>query len=992
MKFGMTDFEGYTRKEIAELYQIIFRIRGLHLQLISKEFDSYPVLEGAEEDQLNTLVLVRGLEYFNEINIGQFELQIHEFVKNSGWDGSTFLQVKVATIARIDETILTEIHFRFGGLSFELEILDFDWLTDQLNKYTGIYEEWRIQSFVDKSIVEDETLFDDETTPEKGRRKLSPLDLKNIILKNEKNNNNFWIFHLTESRIEEVYEFNVRISPKFFPLKTHDLLVGINQPSNRLEGVYIVSGKSNSSENDENLIGFSLTLIYRFNGKTTVNGIIRGALFPVPIDQIDVEKFRSFISAGESNRVNSRPMSNLDLIQLIQNEIAEKSKFWWYNDKENTWKQQILEPGQEGVFSLNVKKSKKLDWRIGELILLYDLTKDQRIHGILKLTNFLPENIQADLVYEFEEKPSINDLAKLSGYMDSDISGELKSPVIEIKPEFFLEIVKSTEIINKDVESQESRHKIDEPPNADPAERHTRDKIPFHNDIVAAEDKLGREPVAKAFVDLIKKDVFTEEMSHSFMVHLQGEWGVGKSTFLNLIKKQLNNGGEEWLVVDYNAWQNQHITPPWWTLIDQVYRQTKIRKGYWWLGKLRRKEKWRRIKLYSGWQKIIAILLTVIITTCLVYFGNSIVDYIMALSFFKGDQVSIETGSAIGVFSKLFLTLSSIVTIIFTFSKVISSSFFMNSSDEANSFLKRSADPMSRIKSHFSELVDDINSKEKKRQLAIFIDDIDRCNREFIVQLLEGIQTLFKEKRVLYIVAGDKSWISTSFENTYSEFSTEESSRNSGIGELFLEKVFQLSLRMPNISETYKEEYWSHILGISESKGDQKAKIEEISPELKKEVLKELNSTSEDIVSPEFIRNFEMKHNLSSNTASSLIIEKKNESDTEIRHLLEDLHKMVETNPRSIIRLANNYTMTRSTLIAERKNINSEKLFRWLILKDQYPNALVSVRTIETIEEFKEELKASTMEKSKQGKCLELIGENQETTLTLTEIKEFEGI
>ena len=68
------------------------------------------------------------------------------------------------------------------------------------------------------------------------------------------------------------------------------------------------------------------------------------------------------------------------------------------------------------------------------------------------------------------------------------------------------------------------------------------DKIPFHLDQVVDEDKLGREPVAKAFVDLIKKDIFTEKLNFSFMVHLQGEWGAGKSSFLNFIAKNLNSG------------------------------------------------------------------------------------------------------------------------------------------------------------------------------------------------------------------------------------------------------------------------------------------------------------------------------------------------------------------------------------------------------------------------------------------------------------------
>jgi hypothetical protein len=47
------------------------------------------------------------------------------------------------------------------------------------------------------------------------------------------------------------------------------------------------------------------------------------------------------------------------------------------------------------------------------------------------------------------------------------------------------------------------------------------------------------------------------------------------------------------------------------------------------------------------------------------------------------------------------------------------------------------------------------------RQLVVYIDDLDRCQPAFAVDLLEGIQTLFVDLPMVYVVAADRAWIET---------------------------------------------------------------------------------------------------------------------------------------------------------------------------------------------------------------------------------------
>lgn len=520
------------------------------------------------------------------------------------------------------------------------------------------------------------------------------------------------------------------------------------------------------------------------------------------------------------------------------------------------------------------------------------------------------------------------------------------------------------------------------------------DKIPFHLDQVVDEDRLGREPVAKAFVDLIKKDIFTDKLNHSFMVHLQGKWGAGKSSFLNFIKQNLNSDIEKWIIVDYNAWQNQHINPPWWSLINQVYLQSKeqfyligIRKSL----HLWRKEIFRRIWRYSGWQKILALTFFILFIICILYFGNDILEMFNNASNPDSDN---EVLGQLGNILKLVLTSISLLTSIYGFAKFITFPFFINSSKDAKSFVLKASDPMNQVKRHFNDLVDDINSIKKKQQLAIFIDDIDRCDKENIVCLLEGIQTLFKEKRVLYIIAGDKDWISTSFGNTYEEFTTTSVDKKQ-LGELFIQKAFQLSFRLPNISEESKQNYWNHILGMKPMDEAKKVNsIDELSQEEQIEIKSVLKESKSQLTDPEFVKGFQEKFNLTGDTASNIVIEEKNKDTEELRHLLQEYHKFIDTNPRSIIRLANNYTMARSILMAERVAFNEHILFRWLVIEDLCPKVITLVATVEKMEEFEEVINKNhdVVKRNKAIKLLKSGEEFMEGEMTIDDIKTIKGL
>lgn len=56
------------------------------------------------------------------------------------------------------------------------------------------------------------------------------------------------------------------------------------------------------------------------------------------------------------------------------------------------------------------------------------------------------------------------------------------------------------------------------------------------------------------------------------MVHLHGPWGAGKSSLVRFLADALNRESPHWLVVDFNAWRNARVKPPWWHMLTEWKR------------------------------------------------------------------------------------------------------------------------------------------------------------------------------------------------------------------------------------------------------------------------------------------------------------------------------------------------------------------------------------------------------------------------------------
>lgn len=515
------------------------------------------------------------------------------------------------------------------------------------------------------------------------------------------------------------------------------------------------------------------------------------------------------------------------------------------------------------------------------------------------------------------------------------------------------------------------------------------DKVSTHKDAPTRVDQLGRMSFAKFLVDLLyqvrNNATEKDEKKDAFILHIDGAWGSGKSSLFLLIKEAIMKRAQKenpqksslalvrealrlkaqkenpqkryhysirdalkkyrkekptrWIIVDFNAWQNQRIGPPWWSLMDTVYTQSRKT--------IAKKSKLCSLKLFlweTQWRlrmKHSNFLLSITVTSAII--GSLILAGIIQLPSLTpnepinlGNATHTQTENLIGkdlgsFVSFKFTGIIAFIVAAFSFFGVIKTSLVPGSSQAAKEFMEVSNDPMNRIKGHFIKLVAKIRGLYGT--IIIFIDDLDRCKDNYTVEFLEGIQTLFREVNIIYIIAADKRWIYSSYEKSYETFKSYLDQPGFPFGHLFLQKIFQLSVFMPSPSKAVNQAYWDRL--ISSSSDMSKEDIENAEKDAERKISASTNEA-------EMLDEIKLgnQNPIYQQRLRQKAIEKlaTPEVQTQIEHMLKPFVSLLDPNPRSLKRFVNIYQLIRATDLLRGGTIEREKLALWTILWYRWPD------------------------------------------------------
>ena len=435
------------------------------------------------------------------------------------------------------------------------------------------------------------------------------------------------------------------------------------------------------------------------------------------------------------------------------------------------------------------------------------------------------------------------------------------------------------------------------------------------SDAPALVDSLGRQAFAEVLATRVKQVSETLRSGTlgndaAFILHVDGPWGSGKTSILNFLKADLEQSDPPWLIVEFNAWQNQQRSPAWWPIISHVGAGAAKLS---WFQFPKARWVWMSWNLRLRW---VPILLTALLTVAFLYFAWNAV---------AGDK---PTG-LFGVMKDMVagvLAIGTLVGLAWTTSRTV----FFGSKGAAEAYVKSTAEPFRPIINLYERLIRAI-----RRPVAVFIDDIDRCDSAYVIELLEGIQTLLRSAPVVYIVAGDRKWICSSFEKRYSDFGGQIGMPGRPLGYLFLDKVFQLSTAIPRLSHVRQAAYWKRLLESGEQgaaktsedlrKLEADAESELVGKSTHEEIQQQIDESKDDSLRQEALRAAAAKQTTS------------REAIRAAEHRLQPLAHLLEPNPRSMKRLVNAYGLNQARVFLEGRKVEVEALARWTIVELRWP-------------------------------------------------------
>ncbi len=429
----------------------------------------------------------------------------------------------------------------------------------------------------------------------------------------------------------------------------------------------------------------------------------------------------------------------------------------------------------------------------------------------------------------------------------------------------------------------------------------------LHADTVSNNDYLNRQPLAKALACWLNNQ---ERQSH-WTIGLFGDWGVGKSTFVNLIKNELG-------ILDSRK------------LNDDAAKKQFIRNNYI-AGEF---NAWR----YEHSDNIQAGLAQEVVVGLLQ--GLSFFDrWIIAFKFSLHRKRAQLYIFALSLFLSLYYASNSAAGII---PFVVVSAYFLNRLHvasihplvkEAKSFFKgpdfsdkigdipRMREQIETLVEIRSEFFPRLNPKKEKQRLLFVIDDLDRCSPETVVKTLEAVRLVMDLEQVIVIIAIDQKIALASLAKHYKELSEHHTADPKSIARDYIGKVIHVPILLEDPSQedikTYLDNHlWEQsserVFSTKPNTDNNKIRSENSSEELQSEKNKETNENAE-LKNQNIVRNRSKKQTLEETP------EQKNNKSIALQGL-SDLQKEAFVqwtkcfglaNPRHIKRLNNAYTLIR---------------------------------------------------------------------------------
>lgn len=305
----------------------------------------------------------------------------------------------------------------------------------------------------------------------------------------------------------------------------------------------------------------------------------------------------------------------------------------------------------------------------------------------------------------------------------------------------------------------------------------------FFSDLVSESDYLGYSPYIKAFEYLI--DNSNELISLPIVFGLHGEWGTGKSTFMHLMKKIIDSK-------NYENGNKKYISfniNPWEYDNERNFIAVFIAKLYGQVNDLIKDESQNTVNLLKALVKPLKISFKNIAN----------IEYDFSKLNFNEQKSEID--------------------------KVVSENFLL------------------------SKTIEDIleNPVFDELKIVVFIDDLDRCSIDKVMEVIESIKLVLNSKNCIFFIGCDRNYLENAISVRYEKFFARNLNINKNkilksFASEYLEKIIQVPFYIPSLDESSIDTYIECILnGKVESEDNQvvndKSMFNEFKDKLNKNLL-----------------------------------------------------------------------------------------------------------------------------------------------------------
>jgi hypothetical protein len=253
--------------------------------------------------------------------------------------------------------------------------------------------------------------------------------------------------------------------------------------------------------------------------------------------------------------------------------------------------------------------------------------------------------------------------------------------------------------------------------------------------------------------------------------------------------------------------------------------------------------------------------------------------------------------------------------------------FTKSASDKAEALRTLHSNPTKHLQKRYTKMIKDI-----ERPVAVFIDDLDRCDAQFVVDLLQSLQTAYADVPVLYVVASDRDWIVSAYNQIYKDFKQEVSQPGQPLGYLFVEKIFQLSVPVPDLADGETKALTRALMGkkiaMTAPVVDREIRAKEVTQHILNGDTGKAAQVQADALAAGQDLSPEMMEASTSDQARAAT-----------EHRLLEYFALFDQNPRAIKRMINALTFRQGYILAAAKDIPFDTIARWSILTLRYPYA-----------------------------------------------------